>query len=118
MSYNKVNDTRCDDSDYSRRDHRILLGVTGSVAAIKAPEIAIELINCLGCAQVKVLITKGGETFWDKAKDYAPAIWEKFQKYQQPEHADDPESKHTPKISVYCKYPSMHCCLYIVLPLN
>lgn len=81
-----------------RRGPRILLGVTGSVAAVKAPEIACRLLDELGAAasrsnscccccdgncaaQVKVLLTAGGRNFWEKAAEYDPIYWNKLQGY-------------------------------------
>lgn len=60
------------------RRPRILLGVTGSVAAVKGPELVLCMVRTLG-ADVKVLMTKGGEHFWNKSKDYNPSIWNEFQ---------------------------------------
>jgi len=45
----------------------ILLGITGSVAAVKGPEIAVQLAKH---HEVKVLLTRGGENFWHKAAEY------------------------------------------------
>ena len=57
---------------------KILLGVTGSVAAVKAPEIAVRLVaEC--DAMVKVLLTMGGQNFWNKAAEYDPIHWAKLQ---------------------------------------
>ena len=64
--------------DTSPRRPHILLGVTGSVAAVKAPEIALKLANKLN-AYVYVLLTQGGDNFWRKAKDYNPLIWQLLQ---------------------------------------
>ena len=51
-----------------------MLGVTGSVAAVKAPEIAVRLRK--EChADVKILLTRGGENFWAKAAVYDPRYW-------------------------------------------
>mmetsp|Transcript_7246 Transcript_7246/g.15701 ORF Transcript_7246/g.15701 Transcript_7246/m.15701 type:complete len:251 (-) Transcript_7246:440-1192(-) len=47
----------------------ILLGVTGSVAAVKSPEIALRLREDLN-ADVRVLLTAGGANFWEKAAEY------------------------------------------------
>lgn len=55
----------------------ILLGVTGSVAAVKAPELVIELIEKLK-VHVKVLLTQGGKNFWTKAAQYDPDSWKKL----------------------------------------
>jgi hypothetical protein len=56
---------------------RILLGVTGSVAAIKAPEVVVQLVTQCN-AEVKVVLSRGGKTFWDKAADYDPVSWERL----------------------------------------
>ena len=48
---------------------RVLLGVSGSVAAVKAPEIAVRLIHELH-VDVEVLLTAGGVNFWRKAPQY------------------------------------------------
>lgn len=61
-----------------RQQPRILLGVTGSVAAVKAPEIAVRLVLELD-AQVRVLLSAGGSNFWNKAKDYDKKHWDLFQ---------------------------------------
>ena len=52
----------------------ILLAVTGSVAAIKCPEIAVRLVRELN-ANVKVLLSQGGKNFWDKSKGYNQKYW-------------------------------------------
>jgi hypothetical protein len=57
---------------------RVLLGVTGSVAAVKAPEIAVRLVkDCK--ADVKVLLSAGGQNFWNKAQQYDPVSWKRLQ---------------------------------------
>ena len=63
-----------------QRRKRILLGITGSVAAIKGPEIALLLSRELD-AHVVVLLTHGGSNFWYKAKDYNPLIWEEYENF-------------------------------------
>jgi len=55
----------------------VLLGITGSVAAVKGPEIAVRLAE--NGADVKILLTRGGANFWNKAKDYDPTSWAKFE---------------------------------------
>lgn len=59
------------------RKKKILLGVTGSVAAVKAPLIAVRLC---ASADVKILLTHGGTNFWNKAIDYDPEAWNSFQR--------------------------------------
>mmetsp|Transcript_42897 Transcript_42897/g.103778 ORF Transcript_42897/g.103778 Transcript_42897/m.103778 type:complete len:114 (-) Transcript_42897:584-925(-) len=53
----------------------ILLAVTGSVAAIKCPEIAVRLVRECG-ANVKVLLSQGGKNFWDKSRGYNQQYWD------------------------------------------
>ena len=60
-----------------RRRPRILLGVTGSVAAVKGPQLAVRLASACG-ADVRVLLTRGGESFWSKAGEYDAGSWEAF----------------------------------------
>jgi phosphopantothenoylcysteine synthetase/decarboxylase len=78
----------------------ILLGVTGSVAAVKAPEIAVHLIQSLPIAQVKVLLTRGGSSFWKPAQEYAPEIWNTFESLQTVDTTNDPS---VPRIQVHCE---------------
>ena len=59
---------------------RVLLGVTGSVAAVKAPEIALKILNLHHQrVALKILLTHGGRHFWDQAKIYNKEIWQKFE---------------------------------------
>jgi len=60
-----------------KRRRRVLLGITGSVAAIKGPELALRLSQDLD-AHVVILLTRGGENFWYKAKDYNPQVWDAY----------------------------------------
>ena len=62
----------------SKRRPRILLGITGSVAAVKGPELASKLAR--EGNDVCVLLTRGGENFWTKAGEYDPQSWEEFNK--------------------------------------
>jgi hypothetical protein len=57
-----------------QRRSRILYAVTGSVAAVKGPEIAVRLVNEMDF-DVCILLTRGGENFWSKAKDYNLQYW-------------------------------------------
>lgn len=63
----------------NKRRPRILLGVTGSVAAVKGPELACKLAR--EGHDVCVLLTRGGENFWTKAGEYDPQSWEEFNSY-------------------------------------
>mmetsp|Transcript_9094 Transcript_9094/g.19660 ORF Transcript_9094/g.19660 Transcript_9094/m.19660 type:complete len:257 (-) Transcript_9094:1170-1940(-) len=62
-------------SPRQRRRPRVLFAVTGSVAAVKGPEIAVRLVNELDL-DVRILLTRGGENFWSKARDYNPHYWD------------------------------------------
>jgi len=69
-----------------RRRPRILLGVTGSVAAVKGPEIASRLASDIDDvaggigADVKVVLTRGGRNFFDeKSKRYDPESWKRME---------------------------------------
>mmetsp|Transcript_13417 Transcript_13417/g.17496 ORF Transcript_13417/g.17496 Transcript_13417/m.17496 type:complete len:233 (+) Transcript_13417:30-728(+) len=57
---------------------QILLGVTGSVAAVKAPEIAVNLRRELD-ADVKILLTAGARNFWDQSAEYNAHWWNELQ---------------------------------------
>jgi len=52
-----------------QRHSRILYAVTGSVAVVKGQEIAVQLVNKMDF-DVCILLTRGGENIWNKAKDY------------------------------------------------
>ena len=69
---------------HNDRPPRILLGITGSVAAIKGPELALSLAKELN-AQVIVLLTRAGMNFWIKAKEYNRLIWQEYQDFQRKE---------------------------------
>lgn len=62
----------------SNTRHRVLLGVTGSVAAVKSPEIAVRLVR--EHHDVCVLLTAGGLNFWNKAQEYNPTYWQEMNK--------------------------------------
>jgi hypothetical protein len=64
----------------SDRPLQILLGVSGSVAALRAPEIAVQLVQESRPAVVQILLTKGGSIFWKKAPHYDPLAWSDFQR--------------------------------------
>ena len=72
-----MNLCRESNQDAKKRRPRILLGVTGSVAAIKAPQIAIQLIETLDC-DVQIVLTHTGEVFWEQAGGYNEEAWKKF----------------------------------------
>ena len=76
------NPTQALDNDnttmWIKRRPRILLGVSGSVAAVKGPELALRLLNELD-ADVTVVLTRTGETFWNLSKDYNDCVWRELQ---------------------------------------
>jgi Flavoprotein len=61
-----------------RSRSRLLLGVTGSVAAVKAPELAIRFSKEYQM-DVCILLTRGGRNFWDKAREYDKLSWDQVQ---------------------------------------
>lgn len=71
--------------DSTKRKRRILLGVSGSVAAIKGPELAIQLSKELD-AHVAILLTHAGNNFWCKAQEYNPRLWEECNSTMREEH--------------------------------
>ena len=71
--------TTADPSSTPQRRPRVLLGVTGSVAAVKGPELAVRLTRDVHC-DVRVLLTAGGSNFWFKAQDYDPNNWKELEK--------------------------------------
>ena len=81
-----------------KRAPRILLGVSGSVAAVKAPEIAVRLVTELQ-AHVQVLLSAGGQNFWEKAIEYDRVNWEKLQSLI----SDKGAHGEGPRIRVHCK---------------
>lgn len=66
-----------------------MLGVSGSVAAVKAPEIAVNIIEKLQLerkendVKVRVLLTKGGTFFWKKSYEYNPHSWDRMKSIQE-----------------------------------
>lgn len=62
---------------------KIILGITGSVAAIKGPELALRLSKELD-AHILILLTNGGQNFWDKAQSYNPEAWNLFSQLAEP----------------------------------
>jgi len=69
------------------RNPRILLGVTGSVAAVKAPEIACRLVQECD-AHVKILLSEGGRNFWEKAHEYNAEYWNQLQELLKSKDTD------------------------------
>ena len=68
----------------------VILGVTGSVAAVKAPEIALRLVVEQGLA-VKIVLTQGGRHFWEQSRNYNGEIWNKFEAcLEQESKKEDP----------------------------
>jgi len=103
-----------------KRRKRLLLGITGSVAAIKGPELALQLSKELD-AHVAILLTHGGENFWLKAKDYNPKIWVQYCEFVAngksgiKNAGDDshtvpslPQDDDPRSIVMYCKFKVVH----------
>jgi hypothetical protein len=90
----------------SRRLH-ILLGVTGSVAAVKAPEIACRFIEEFDgddyCCEVKVLLSAGGLNFWEKSAEYDNKSWKKLQEQYLGEQK--------PRIQIICTLRKLYSSL-------
>lgn len=78
--------------DCKRRRPRVLLGVTGSVAAVKSPELAVRLTRDLN-ADVRVLLTAGGSNFWTKAQAYDQIHWNELQKLLRQDASQETEGK-------------------------
>jgi hypothetical protein len=78
---------------------KILLAITGSVAAIKGPELAVRLVREVD-AHVRILLTKGGENFWNKAEAYNQMYWTILQDLMKLGSEDEDRGK----ISMICKF--------------
>jgi len=50
------------------------------VAAVKGPEIATRMVEELR-ADVRVLLSAGGQNFWDKSREYDPRAWERMREH-------------------------------------
>jgi len=90
----------------SQRRTRIILAVTGSVAAVKGPEIAVRLVKELDF-DVRILLTRGGEFFWRNAKDYNKQYWNLLQDLLLSEEKignknDEVNSSSISNISICC----------------
>ncbi|KAL7564780.1 hypothetical protein ACA910_021043 [Epithemia clementina (nom. ined.)] len=70
----------------TEKKRNILLGVAGSVAAVKAPEIAVCLcrdhpnINNNNNISIKILLTAGARNFWEQSRQYNEYWWAEMQK--------------------------------------
>ncbi|TMW55066.1 hypothetical protein Poli38472_013828 [Pythium oligandrum] len=60
----------------SPRKPRVLVGVSGSVATVKVPELTVRLAEF---AEVKIVVTKSADFFLQRAKEYHPSHWDKFE---------------------------------------
>ena len=63
------------------RRTRIIFAVTGSVAAVKGPEIAVRLADEF---DVHILFTQGGENFWRQGEKYNPRYWNLYTRTYNP----------------------------------
>ena len=93
-----------------RKAPRVLLGVTGSVAAVKAPEIAVRLVTEFQ-AEVKVLLSSGGKNFWDKAVDYDRKYWEELNELLASDNEEADSKGNGGRIQVHCKW-TLQCRYY------
>ena len=84
----------------------ILIGVTGSVAAVKVPELICRLLDKFGPKiAIKLVLTQGGKNFWEKASTYDAVHWNKMQHLLERECdiRQQDEAKINTKIQIYCK---------------
>ena len=93
----------CKGDPPQRRRSRILFAVTGSVAAVKGPEIAVRLVNELDL-DVRILLTRGGENFWSKAKDYNKKYWDLLQELLLSSENKTVDDDQDSRISMCCKH--------------
>ena len=106
----------CSSDTGSSRRINVLLGVTGSVAAVKVPELICRLRDRFGSPpnnniSIKVVLTHGGQNFWEKASTYDAVHWNKIKDMLEPAtsvpqpqgHVCDDEANAKSKIQVYCK---------------
>jgi len=59
----------------------VLLAITGSVAAVKGPQIALLLSDF---CNVRVVATPVSQFFWEKSENYNQPMWELFQNIDPP----------------------------------
>uniref|UniRef100_A0A7S0L099 Flavoprotein domain-containing protein n=1 Tax=Asterionellopsis glacialis TaxID=33640 RepID=A0A7S0L099_9STRA len=69
----------------------LLLGITGSVAAIKGPEIVVKLLSTQQY-NIQVLLSEGGHHFWKKAPEYDSTYWSRFQSYMNNDNDDSDDN--------------------------
>ena len=94
-------------NDGNKRRPRVLLGITGSVAAVKGPELAVRLLREVN-VDVRVLLTSGGFNFWNKARDYDQLYWSELEKHISLDSGDAAEG--TIVIHSEC---AAHCCCFL-----
>jgi len=96
-----------------RRPH-IILGITGSIAAVKGPRLALRLANKLK-AHVKVVLTRTVEQyFWKEGRavpTYDVQSWIDFERTLVTSRARDEEEEYetdwkltSGRISIHCEY--------------
>jgi Flavoprotein len=83
------------------RPFRVLLGITGSVAAVKGPELILQLMDALSSTtgdddttttssvEIRVVLTRGGSNFWKCANEYDPISWRRLQERLHESTSDD-----------------------------
>lgn len=96
-----------------RRPH-IILGITGSIAAVKGPRLALRLANELK-AHVKVVLTRTVEHYFWKEGRAVPAYdresWLDFERAvtKQITPKDEDEKEHTSDWRLTSGQISIHC---------
>lgn len=65
----------------TRHRPRVLLGATGSVATVKIAQIATEL---RAFCEVRIILTKSANHFFQQIHEYSPDAWEKLQELDPP----------------------------------
>lgn len=76
---------------HQMHEYHVLLGVTGSVATVKVPELAVCLCRELGgfgengngnnAVHIKIVLTMGASHFWEQARTYSDYWWKEMQQY-------------------------------------
>ena len=90
---------RCKRLDPLMPTFSVTVSCTTPKAAVKGPEIAVRLVKELNF-DVRILLTRGGENFWSKAKGYNKLYWDMLQELLE---SGDKESGDGTRISIYCK---------------
>jgi Flavoprotein len=101
----------------SIRPFRVLLGITGSVAAVKGPELILQLMDELSddndnddattsSVEARVVLTRGGSNFWNCAHEYDPISWRRLQERLNASNRDNEATTGSGSVLVYGTAPS------------